>query len=132
MSSRYAGTRRREATTQWRVHRVFDCSELGGVERWVSWVGLKPLTGRTHQIRVHLAELGHPLVGDRIYGKRAWNNSSKKPLNVLAGFPRQVLHAGSLGIDHPRTGQRAEFAVPLADDIAQLLEILSAEGVSDG
>lgn len=60
-------------------------------------------TGRTHQIRVHLKHLGHPLLGDEVYGKRA-------------GFSRQMLHAWKLGFDHPRTGQRMNFRAPLPPD----------------
>jgi 23S rRNA pseudouridine1911/1915/1917 synthase len=60
-------------------------------------------TGRTHQIRVHLKHIGHPLLGDAIYGKRA-------------GFPRQMLHAWKLGLSHPRTGKRLDFVAPIPPD----------------
>jgi 23S rRNA pseudouridine1911/1915/1917 synthase len=60
-------------------------------------------TGRTHQIRVHLKHLGHPLLGDEVYGKRA-------------GFPRQMLHAWKLGFAHPRTGERMNFHAPIPPD----------------
>ena len=60
-------------------------------------------TGRTHQIRVHLKHLGHPLLGDEVYGKRA-------------GFPRHMLHAWKLGFTHPRTGARMNFQAPVPPD----------------
>ncbi len=60
-------------------------------------------TGRTHQIRVHLKDLGHPLLGDEVYGKRG-------------SFPRQMLHAWRLGFAHPRTGERMDFRAPVPPD----------------
>jgi len=70
-------------------------------------------TGRTHQIRVHLASLGHPLVGDPAYGKRG-------PI----AFARQALHAARLGLVHPVTGRACEWNAPLPADFASLLETL--------
>ena len=70
---------------------------------------LKLETGRTHQIRVHMAHLGHPIIGDQTYG------SGK-------GLPRQALHAGTLGFTHPVTKQFHEFVSPLPEDIKQLIE----------
>jgi len=66
-------------------------------------------TGRTHQIRVHLASIGHPLVGDRTYGGEA-----------VAGFERQALHAWRLTLQHPATGQPLTIDCPLPDDLLQL------------
>jgi 23S rRNA pseudouridine1911/1915/1917 synthase len=63
-------------------------------------------TGRTHQIRVHLKHLGHPLLGDDVYGKRA-------------GFSRQMLHAWRLGFTHPRTGERLSFESPIPSDFVE-------------
>ena len=77
-------------------------------------------TGRTHQIRVHLASIRHPLVGDSIYIKGA----QKCPLRlraILAVFPRQALHAAQLGLEHPVTGEWLEWQAPLPEDMAQLL-----------
>ena len=73
-------------------------------------------TGRTHQIRVHLAHVGHPLIGDPVYGRR---RTTADP--VLAGFPRQALHAATLGFVHPRTGAEMRFAAPLPADVQALL-----------
>jgi len=75
-------------------------------------------TGRTHQIRVHAAHIGHPLVGDPVYGRRG------APAGPLAGFPRQALHAGRLGFRHPATGAEHVFESPLPADLAFLVEEL--------
>ena len=78
-------------------------------------------TGRTHQIRVHLAFIRHPLVGDSIYIKGA----QKCPPHlrpILAAFPRQALHAAQLGLEHPATGIWLEWQALLPDDMAQLLK----------
>ncbi len=78
-------------------------------------------TGRTHQIRVHLASIRHPLVGDSIYIKGAQKCPPHlRPL--LAAFPRQALHAAQLGLEHPVTGEWLEWQAPLPDDMAQLLK----------
>lgn len=79
----------------------------------MSLLEVKPVTGRTHQIRVHLAELGHPVVGDIFY--------SKKRNNLIN---RQALHAKSLGFIHPATGKFVEFEAPLPEDMVKLLERL--------
>jgi 23S rRNA pseudouridine1911/1915/1917 synthase len=74
-------------------------------------------TGRTHQIRVHMAFAGHPLVGDAVYGRR-------RAAGALAGFPRQALHAASLGFVHPVSGAAMRFESPLPDDMRELLAAL--------
>jgi 23S rRNA pseudouridine1911/1915/1917 synthase len=74
-------------------------------------------TGRTHQIRVHLSAIGHPVVGDRVYGRGG---------NEL-GLTRQFLHAARLAFVHPITGARIELYSPLPDDLAAALEIARAE-----
>jgi 23S rRNA pseudouridine1911/1915/1917 synthase len=81
-------------------------------------------TGRTHQIRVHLAHVGHPLVGDPVYLRRLPAVAKILPeaqRRLLAGFPRQALHARLLAFDHPRTGRQFSFEAPLPADFATLL-----------
>jgi len=86
--------RGRSATTDYRVVQEFDNASL---------VECTLHTGRTHQIRVHLKHLGHPLLGDKLYGGA----------RAGAEFPRQMLHAWKLGFIHPRTLRRVEFEAPL-------------------
>lgn len=77
-------------------------------------------TGRTHQIRVHMASIGHPLVGDPVYGK------TKSGAAMLDAFPRQALHARQLALVHPASGEPMHWESPLPADFAQLLESLRA------
>jgi 23S rRNA pseudouridine1911/1915/1917 synthase len=81
-------------------------------------------TGRTHQIRVHLHSIGHPLIGDAVYGAR----SARAPLPAAArGFRRQALHATRLALTHPVSGERMSWESALPHDMAQLLAELTAE-----
>lgn len=98
----------RNAVTEWKVLNHFECG--------VSFVEVRLHTGRTHQIRVHFAEAGHPLVGDIVYGGR---KQSKQ-----ISFPRPALHARKLGFIHPTKGEWMEFEAPLAEDIELLMESL--------
>lgn len=77
-------------------------------------------TGRTHQIRVHMTSIGHPLVGDPVYGRRASGDAR------LDGFPRQALHAWRLALVHPAKGVEMCWESPLPADFAALLETLRA------
>tara|TARA_Y100000588_G_scaffold326981_1_gene361718 strand:+ start:828 stop:1814 length:987 start_codon:yes stop_codon:yes gene_type:complete len=106
-------------------------------ERWeradVLDVALK--TGRTHQIRVHLAHVGHPLVGDTVYGE-GWERGMGGPhqqwANELARrVPRQFLHATELGFDHPLTGERMRFTVELPADLAGVTAWARGKGMSE-
>jgi len=86
-------------------------------------------TGRTHQIRVHLSHTGHPLVGDPVYLRRtpaAARGLGAVPREALLAFPRQALHAASLGFQHPITGQALSFATPVPPDMQALLDTLDA------
>lgn len=76
-------------------------------------------TGRTHQVRVHLASIGHPLVGDPVYGR---SNSALRPVLHKLDFRRQALHAAVLGFIHPVTGHRLSFSSALPADMAELID----------
>jgi 23S rRNA pseudouridine1911/1915/1917 synthase len=82
-------------------------------------------TGRTHQIRVHLKSIGHPIIGDPLYSGPQWKGIPDKPLQkVLAAFPRQALHAFRLTLPHPRSGESLTFESPLPEDMARLVSEL--------
>lgn len=84
-------------------------------------------TGRTHQIRVHLSHIGHPIIGDDVYGNRQQLRAglTQEQRDAIQNFPRQALHAYQLGFVHPETGEDIEVTAPLPEDIIQLAEILS-------
>lgn len=84
-----------------------------------TYVSLRLETGRTHQIRVHMAHIGHPLIGDYLYNP----DYQKKPLpGFAAAMERQALHAYRLAFPHPVTGKNMEFTAPLPDDMKKLLD----------
>jgi 23S rRNA pseudouridine1911/1915/1917 synthase len=85
-------------------------------------------TGRTHQIRVHMAHVGHPLVGDPLYGGRRQLTAGSSPAQraALVAFGRQALHAAKLEFDHPVTGKPVSVESPLPADLTALLQILRA------
>jgi 23S rRNA pseudouridine1911/1915/1917 synthase len=85
-------------------------------------------TGRTHQIRVHLAHVGHPLVGDPLYGGRRQLTAGSSPAlrAALTSFGRQALHAAKLEFDHPVTGNLVSVETPLPADFTALLKVLRA------
>ncbi|MFD2738434.1 RluA family pseudouridine synthase [Sulfitobacter aestuarii] len=88
-------------------------------------------TGRTHQIRVHMAHAGHGLVGDPVYGgkrKLAKAALSEEVAESVRGFPRQALHAAVLGFEHPVSGEQMRFEAPLPPDMAALLAGLQGKG----
>ncbi len=86
-------------------------------------------TGRTHQIRLHLAHLHHPIVGDPVYGGRFARprGVSDALAATLRGFKRQALHAAALTVDHPRSGRRLTVESPVPGDFEQLLSVLRAD-----
>jgi 23S rRNA pseudouridine1911/1915/1917 synthase len=99
----------------------------------VSLLECRLATGRTHQIRVHLASRGHPLVGDPVYLRRipACAKTLAAPLReALLDFPRQALHATRLGFRHPRSGALLSFDSPLPDDMAALIALLDGAAQS--
>lgn len=82
-------------------------------------------TGRTHQIRVHMAHRGHPVLGDPVYGGRRFPRGLGEGLRgLLAGWRRQALHAWRLALDHPVTGERLRWAASLPEDLRGLLRAL--------
>lgn len=86
-------------------------------------------TGRTHQIRVHLAHIGHPLVGDSAYGGGRENSIRGSEIRrKVAGLGRHFLHSTRLAFNHPRTGERMEFASALPPDLAGFLDELRSNG----
>ena len=99
----------RFAETIWRVKETF---------RRAALLELEPVTGRTHQLRVHLASIGHPIVGDALYG-------GAKPHGPKAR--RQLLHAYKLSFEHPRTGERLSFEGALPPDFEEVLHALREE-----
>ncbi len=86
-------------------------------------------TGRTHQIRVHMAHIRHALVGDPVYGGRLQMPAAATPdmQHALRRFRRQALHAKRLGLKHPATGEWVEWEIPLPQDMMALLEVLRAD-----
>lgn len=113
----------RHAVTRLRVVETF------GTPPALALVECRLETGRTHQIRVHMAHVGHALVGDPVYGGR--RKASARALGAalaaqVAAFPRQALHAATLGFRHPVTGEALAFESPLPEDFAALVAALRA------
>jgi 23S rRNA pseudouridine1911/1915/1917 synthase len=111
----------RRAITEWRVVERF------GTSATLAEVTLH--TGRTHQIRVHLAEAGHPLLGDAVYGgtrREARLPADDPARRAGAAVGRQALHAVRLAFDHPRTGRRITVEAPIPEDLGRALAVLRA------
>ncbi len=88
-------------------------------------VECRPITGRTHQIRVHMAHTGHALVGDPLYAGRQWRNvPDPERATRCRDFPRQALHAWRLTVQHPATGEPMTFEAPIPADLAALIDDL--------
>ena len=108
----------RASRTLWWTRERFDGAAL---------VECRPVTGRTHQIRVHLAHIGHALVGDQVYAGRQWREIGDAGSSARChAFPRQALHAWRLTVTHPVTGAAMTFEAPLPTDLAELLADLRA------
>lgn len=115
MSSKVA--QGRQAVTDWQVIRQWE---------QFSFLELTLQTGRTHQIRVHLADMGHPVAGDPEYGGKRRANTITDPVvrSRVRKLGRQMLHAWKLGITHPGTGQWMEFASEMPEDMKALVALL--------
>jgi 23S rRNA pseudouridine1911/1915/1917 synthase len=117
---RTSGIAARQALTQYDVRRRFAHFTL---------LEVHPRTGRTHQIRVHLASIGHPVVGDTMYGA---------PARLFAGsraetrtLPRTFLHAAAIQFRHPRTAEAMSFAAPLPAELVSFLDALGSRDVGE-
>ena len=99
---------------------------MEGVKRFnhAALIEAKLGTGRTHQIRVHFSSIGHPVLGDRTYGRKT---EIEAKANKKIFFPRQMLHAERLGFIHPVTGKHLEFSSPLPEDMQQKIKELQEE-----
>lgn len=114
----------REAITHYAVEARF------GDEGWaVTKIRCELETGRTHQIRVHMAHIGHPLLADPLYATGYATKVNRLPPNlkaIVTGLGRQALHAAELGFEHPVTGDEMFFDAPLPPDLSELAEALEA------
>lgn len=112
-------SRGRPAVTRWRVLERFKNSAL---------IEARLLTGRTHQIRVHMSSISHSLLGDTLYGNKTLIEiKDNKKLHIR----RQMLHAKSLGFVHPITNQELEFNSPLPEDMTMLIDLLKGQNLSN-
>jgi 23S rRNA pseudouridine1911/1915/1917 synthase len=92
-----------------------------------SRISCRPITGRTHQIRVHMAHIGHAIVGDPLYAGRQWRNVQDSDAQAACRlFARQALHARRLEFDHPVSRERVGFEAPLPEDLEELIAVLRA------
>lgn len=112
----------RNATTHYRIAEKLTNHTL---------LNIRLETGRTHQIRVHMAHIRHPVVGDQAYGNHATlvANCSERTRQTLLGFNHQALHANRLTLEHPGNGETLQWESRPPDDFQQLLEILREEAV---
>jgi 23S rRNA pseudouridine1911/1915/1917 synthase len=121
-----AGERGRRAVTHYRVLETFPGR---AAKPLASLLHLTLETGRTHQVRVHMAHIGHPLLGDMTYGA-GYRGSARKlgphAEAVVEALGRQALHAAELKFEHPVTGKRLAFESPLPDDMADVVAALKA------
>lgn len=108
--------RGKEAVTKWKVIKKFGAATL---------IEAKLGTGRTHQIRVHFAAIGHPVLGDKTYGKKVDIEVKTEGTKKKIVFPRQMLHAETLGFTHPVTEEYIEFSSPMPEDMEECIRKLS-------
>jgi 23S rRNA pseudouridine1911/1915/1917 synthase len=119
-----SGQRGRHATTHWRLIEALGPAGL---------IACQLETGRTHQIRVHMASIGHPLLGDSVYGSGFKTKAAllgSRATSALSALGRQALHASVLGFDHPATGETLRFESAPPKDFARLLKALRSTGAA--
>jgi 23S rRNA pseudouridine1911/1915/1917 synthase len=112
------------AITKWRILDIYS--------PFASLIECKLETGRTHQIRLHLSDLGHSIVGDPTYGKSLFKNKvksylDKEKISLIKQFRRQALHAIKLSFDHPITNKHLNFVSPLPLDMKELIRFLKTK-----
>ena len=108
----------RPAVSHYRVLQRFEA---------LTWLEVSLETGRTHQIRVHMRHLNHPLVGDPVYGRKPRQAGlSVEQYEAVREFPRQALHAAVLKLAHPADGRACRFRAPLPADMRRLLDVMGA------
>jgi 23S rRNA pseudouridine1911/1915/1917 synthase len=132
MSSLHMGGGAREAITEWWVEKRFAFDHRSTPLRAVTLLRLRPRTGRTHQLRVHLADMGYPLIGDKVYGRKR-NGNSTKPMGdpIIDRFPRQALHAEKLTLVIGQNARRMQFVAPPPSDLEKLLLRLRGREIED-
>ena len=116
----------REAVTHWEIRQTFNGRDGKPV---ASLLACRLETGRTHQIRVHLAHIGHPLMGDQVYGphfKTKASHLGPQSQAALAALGRQALHAYLLALEHPKTGEVLRWEAPLPEELLLLQKALEA------
>jgi 23S rRNA pseudouridine1911/1915/1917 synthase len=116
----------REAVTHWEIQETFNGRDGKPV---AALLACQLETGRTHQIRVHLAHIGHPLMGDAVYGphfKTKASHLGPRSQAALTALDRQALHAYLLALEHPKTGEILEWISDLPDDLTLLRDCLRA------
>ncbi len=119
----------KRAVTHWRVVERFRFKVPGG-EGWATWFECRLETGRTHQVRVHLSHLGHPLLGDPMYTRPSYKPRTQLPVGLreaVAGLDHQLLHAVSLGFVHPVTGERVACDSEPPEDYLRVLAALKGD-----
>lgn len=121
---------KRAVTQYWTIEQFGRAADASAGRPAAGLIECRLKTGRTHQIRAHLAHLGAPLIGDPLYGKqralKALGPNAEAADEAVRAFPRQALHAAVLGFVHPVTGEALRFEAPLPADIRALLDILRA------